>query len=220
MNRKEFMAARSSERADLIKISCAEGDRKREFVWEYLKKNSEYFQTKVSIVCREGFYYSLSTEDITSTFFLASSEFLLGFTKDDCLSYSIFDEGRQYLDVRKVHAAMIFKTRELLCKEYGVEAYSTQKLHIQKGIYDAPSSFYISTEDLSVEVKRKMESPEDNRDKEIVEIAKRVLAKASAKEVDALLLPSGQWMEIYKRSRASYSLYRREIKERIYSQIE
>lgn len=219
MNRKEFMAARSTERADLIKISCAEGDSKREFVWEYLKKNSEYFQTKMSIVCKEGFYYSLSTEDITSSFFVASSEFLLGFTKDDCLSYSIFDEGRQYLDVRKVHAAMIFKTRELLCKEYGVEAYSTQKLHIQKGIYDAPSSFYISTEDLSVEVKRRMESPESNRDKEIVEIAKRVLAQASAKEVDALLLPSGQWMEIYKRSRSSYSLYRREIKERIYSQI-
>lgn len=219
MNRKEFMAARSTERADLIKISCAEGDRKRDFVWEYLKKNSEYFQTKMSIVCREGFYYSLSTEDITSSFFVASSEFLLGFTKDDCLSYSIFDEGRQYLDVRKVHAAMIFKTRELLCREYGVEAYSTQKLHIQKGIYDAPSSFYISTEDLSVEVKRRMETPEDNRDKEIVEIAKRVLAQASAKEVDALLLPSGQWMEIYGRSRASYSLCRREIKERICSQI-
>ena len=219
MNRKEFMAARSTERADLIKISCAEGDRKRDFVWEYLKKNSEYFQTKMSIVCREGFYYSLSTEDITSSFFVASSEFLLGFTKDDCLSYSIFDEGRQYLDVRKVHAAMIFKTRELLCKEYGFEAYSTQKLHMQKGIYDAPSSFYISTEDLSVEVKRRMETPEGNRDKEIVEIAKKILAQASAKEVDALLLPSGQWMEIYGRSRASYSLYRREIKERIYSQI-
>lgn len=219
MNRKEFMAARSSERADLIKISCAEGDRKREFVWEYLKKNSEYFQTKTSAVCREEFYYSLQTEDIMSAFFVASSEFLLGFTKDDCLSYSIFDEGRQYLDVRKVHAAMIFKTRELLCKEYGFEAYSTQKLHIQKGTYDTPSSFYISTEDLSVEVKRKMESPEDNRDKEIVEIAKKVLAQASAKEVDALLLPSGQWMEIYGRSRASYSLYRREIKERICSQI-
>lgn len=219
MNRKEFMAARSSERADLIRISCAEGDSKREFVWEYLKKNIEYFQTKMSIVCKEGFYYSLSTEDITSSFFVASSEFLLGFTKDDCLSYSIFDEGRQYLDVRKVHAAMIFKTRELLCKEYGVEAYSTQKLHIQKGVYDAPSSFYISTEDLSVEVKRSIETPEGNRDKEIVEIAKRVLAQASAKEVDALLLPSGQWMEIHGRSRASYSLYRREIKERICSQI-
>ena len=219
MNRKEFMAARSTERADLIKISCAEGDCKREFVWEYLKKNIEYFQTKTSAVCREGFYYSLSTEDITSSFFVASSEFLLGFTKDDCLSYSIFDEGRQYLDVRKVHAAMIFKTRELLCKEYGVEAYSTQKLHIQKGIYDAPSSFYISTEDLSVEVKRSMEAPEGNRDKEIIEIAKGVLAQASAKEVDALLLPSRQWMEIYGRSRASYSLYRREIKERICSQI-
>ncbi len=219
MNRKEFMAARSTERADLIKISCAEGDRKRDFVWEYLKKNSEYFQTKMSIVCREGFYYSLSTEDITSSFFVASSEFLLGFTKDDCLSYSIFDEGRQYLDVRKVHAAMIFKTRELLCREYGVEAYSTQKLHIQKGIYDAPSSFYISTEDLSVEIKRSIETPEGNRDKEIVEIAKRVLAQASAKEIDALLLPSGQWMEIYGRSRSSYSLYRREMKERICSQI-
>lgn len=219
MNRKEFMAARSSERADLIRISCAEGDRKREFVWEYLKKNIEYFKTKMSIVCREEFYYSLQTEDIMSSFFVASSEFLLGFTKDDCLSYSIFDEGRQYLDVRKVHAAMIFKTRELLCKEYGFEVYSTQKLHIQKGIYDAPSSFYISTEDLSVDVKRKMENPEGNRDKEIVEIAKRVLAQASAKEVDALLLPSGQWMEIYGRSRASYSLYRREIKERICSQI-
>ena len=219
MNRKEFMAARSTERADLIRISCAEGDRKRELVWEYLRKNSEYFQTKVSIICKEEFYYSLSTEDITSSFFVASSEFLLGFTKDDCLSYSIFDEGRQYLDVRKVHAAMIFKTRELLCKEYGVEAYSTQKLHIQKGIYDAPSSFYISTEDLSVEVKRRMETPEGNRDEEIVEIAKKVLAQASAKEVDALLLPSGQWMEIYGRSRASYSLYRREIKERICSQI-
>ena len=219
MNRKEFMAARSTERADLIKISCAEGDCKRDFVWEYLKKNIEYFKTKMSIVCREGFYYSLSTEDITSSFFVASSEFLLGFTKDDCLSYSIFDEGRQYLDVRKVHAAMIFKTRELLCKEYGVEAYSTQKLHIQKGVYDTPSSFYISTEDLSVEVKRRMETPKGNRDKEIVEIAKRVLAQASAKEVDALLLPSRQWMEIYGRSRASYSLYRREMKERICSQI-
>ena len=40
MNRKEFMAARSTERAHLIKISCAEGDCKRDFVWEYLKKNS------------------------------------------------------------------------------------------------------------------------------------------------------------------------------------